>query len=145
MCILEFIDENNEQSYEVSNVSYADTFRKRLMGLMGKRNFSGMAFRQKHGNRYQASIHTCFMKTSIDVLYLNDKNIIQELVTLRPWKLYIPNTEYIKYIIELPENSIEKYKLKQGIEVVIKNEQEKTGQAKENCTDRYEQNKKKVK
>lgn len=145
MYILEFINENYEQNYEVTNVSYADTFMKRLFGLIGKSNFSAMIFKQEYSNRYRSSIHTCFMKATIDVLYVNHENIIQELVTLRPWKLYIPKNGYIKYIIELPENSIEKYNLKQGVKVVIKNEKEKTGQTKENCTDSYEQNQKKVK
>ena len=145
MCILKFIDENGVQIFEVSDVSYADTFKKRLFGLIGKSNFTAMIFKQKCSDRYHASIHTCFMKVPIDVLYVDDKNRIRELVTLRPWKLYIPNNGYIKYIIELPENSIEKYKLKQGLEVVIKDEQKKTGQTKENCTNRYEQNQKTLK
>lgn len=145
MYILKFIDKNGEQIFEVSDVSCADTFRKRLFGLIGKKIFSAMIFRQKYSNRYMASIHTCLMKVPIDVLYVDDKNIIREHATIRPWKLYIPNNGYIKYIIELPENSIEKYKIKQGFEVVIKNEQKTAGQTKENCTEGYEQNPKKVK
>lgn len=128
MCILNFINRKNEQISETIHIAYADTFKKRLLGLMGKSNFSGLLFKQKYRNRYASSIHTCFMRASIDVIYVDDNGRIRELITLSPWKLYIPKNGYIKYIIELPENSIEEYNLEQGIEVVIKNEQEKTGQ-----------------
>jgi uncharacterized membrane protein (UPF0127 family) len=62
------------------------------------------------------------MKVPIDIIYVNEKNEIQELKKLVPWKLYIPKNGYIKYIIELPENSIKKYELEKGIKVVVEYE-----------------------
>ena len=55
---------------------------------------------------------------------------IQEMKTLKAWKLYIPKYGNIKYIIELPEKSIEKYHLEIEDKVVIENEQKKKRQAK---------------
>ena len=68
------------------------------------------------------------MKVTIDLIFVNEKNEVQELKTLVPWKLYIPKNGYIKYIIELPENSIKKYGLEKGVKVVIEYEKKKTRQ-----------------
>lgn len=125
---LKFIDEKNKQKHIVANISFADTFEKRLIGLMWKRNFNGLIFKQKYSNKFYASIHTCFMKVTIDLIFVNEKNEVQELKTLVPWKLYIPKNGYIKYIIELPENSIKKYGLEKGVKVVIEYEKKKTRQ-----------------
>lgn len=144
MCILKFINGNDEQISEEVNIPCANTFRKRLFGLMGKSNFSGLLFKQKYANRYAACIHTSFMRVPIDVIYIDDNNRIMDLITLSPWKLYIPKNGYIKYIIELPENSIREYKLEEGVKVVIKNEKKKTGQTKTYCTDGHEHNPEKV-
>ena len=58
----------------------------------------------------------------IDIIYVNEKNEIQELKKLEPWKIYIPKNGYIKYIIELPENSMKKYELEKGVKVVVEYE-----------------------
>ena len=122
MYTITFINKNTKQKYIIKNISYANTFKKRLLGLMGKTNFDGLMFKQKYENRFYSSIHTCFMKVPIDIIYVNEKNEIQELKKLVPWKLYIPKNGYIKYIIELPENSIKKYELEKGIKVVVEYE-----------------------
>lgn len=123
---LEFINKKNKQKHKLVNISFADTFKKRLIGLMWKRNFNGLLFKQKYSNRFYASVHTCFMKVPIDLIFVNMNNEIQELKTLVPWKIYIPKNGYIKYIIELPENSVKKYNLEKGVKVVIEYEKKKT-------------------
>ena len=119
---IKFINNNTKQNYTISNIHCAKIFTQRLMGLMGKNNFNGLIFKQKNNNKLNSSIHTCFMKETIDIIYINHEMKIQELTTLNPWKLYIPKNEYIKYIIELPEKSISNYKLEINTEVVIINE-----------------------
>lgn len=122
MYTITFINKNTKQKYIIKNISYANTFKKRLLGLMGKTNFEGLMFKQKYENRFYSSIHTCFMKVPIDIIYVNEKNEIQELKKLEPWKIYIPKNGYIKYIIELPENSMKKYELEKGVKVVVEYE-----------------------
>ena len=122
MYIITFINKNTKQKYKIKNISYANTFKKRLLGLMGKTIFDGLMFKQKYENRFYSSIHTCFMKVPIDIIYVNEKNEIQELKKLEPWKIYIPKNGYIKYIIELPENSMKKYELEKGVKVVVEYE-----------------------
>ena len=47
---------------------YADTFSKRLIGLMGKRDFEDvMVFT----NLKDSSIHTMFMRFEIDVYFID--------------------------------------------------------------------------
>ncbi len=122
MYTITFINKNTKQKYKIKNISYANTFKKRLLGLMGKTIFDGLMFKQKYENRFYSSIHTCFMKVPIDIIYVNEKNEIQELKKLEPWKIYIPKNGYIKYIIELPENSMKKYELEKGVKVVVEYE-----------------------
>ncbi len=122
MYTITFINKNTKQKYKIKNISYANTFKKRLLGLMGKTKFDGLMFKQKYENRFYSTIHTCFMKVPIDIIYVNEKNEIQELKKLAPWKIYIPKNGYIKYIIELHENSITQYKLEKGVRVVIEYE-----------------------
>ncbi len=114
-----FINNKTKQKHTISNIPLADNFLKRLLGLMGKENFNGMIFKQKDHGRLNASIHTCFMKKTIDIIYINRDMLIEEIVTLPPWKLYIPKNGYIKYIIELPENNAKKYDLQHNSKVVI--------------------------
>ncbi len=129
MYTINFINKKTEEKYEIINIHCADNFMKKLLGLMGQKNFNGLIFKQKSKSRYFSSVHTSFMITGIDILYINDKNEIQELITLKPWKLYIPRKGYIKYIIELPENSIKKYHLETGVKVGIINEKKTKRQA----------------
>ena len=77
-----------------------------LLGLMGKREFNGLLFKQRHSNRFSSSIHTSFMKVPIDLIYVDCDMRISQVTTLKPWRIFIPDNDNSKYILELPENSI---------------------------------------
>lgn len=85
---------------KIFNLDIADTFFKKFLGLMGKKNIKrGIIF------PHVSSIHTFFMKEAIDILML-DKNF-----KLVYWKKnVVKNTIIIKkkayYTIELPKNSL---------------------------------------
>ena len=85
---------------EKFNLDIADTFYKRLIGLMGKRNINkGMFF---HKTR---SIHTFFMKDSIDIIMINKNNIVIYIgKNISKNKIIIKKEAY--HTIELPKNSI---------------------------------------
>ena len=51
------------------NLETANTFKKRLIGLMGKKNIRKGIFFPKTN-----SIHTFFMKEEIDIIMINKKN-----------------------------------------------------------------------
>ena len=83
-------------------IKYADTFFKRLTGLMFKKNIDyGLLFILKYGS----SIHTCFMRFAIDIYFLDENKIVFDKVTLKPWKYY-KTSKKAKYIFEVKENSI---------------------------------------
>jgi len=82
------------------DVDIADTFFKRLIGLMGKKNIQkGLLFKKT------SSIHTFFMRENIDVLMLDkEKKILLVKKNLNKNKILIKKKAY--YTIELPINTI---------------------------------------
>jgi uncharacterized membrane protein (UPF0127 family) len=99
------------------NVSKADTFYKRLKGLMFTKSLPA-----GHGLLIQPcqSIHTFFMNYSIDVLYLSkDFEIVGLDETLKPAKV----GKYQKRaysVLELPAGTILKTETKIGNYLTIK-------------------------
>ena len=122
MYIIKIFDKNNKQKYKIDCVEIAETFKGRLTGLMFKEEFTAMLFKQKYSDRLSGSIHTCFMKVPIDIIYINTKLEIQEIATLDVWKLYIPKKCNIQYIIELPQKTCLEQDIKVGDKAVIENE-----------------------
>ena len=88
-------------------IIYADTFFKHFKGLMLKKDFDGvMVFT----NLTSADIHSCFMRFSIDVYFLDDDKRIIDKTTLKPWRYYKCRMK-VSYIVETKEK---KLKLKIG-------------------------------
>lgn len=83
----------------------ADNFLKRLIGLLSRSTLhDGEGLILKPSN----SIHTCFMRFAIDVLFLDKNNrVIAMLPSLRPFRL---SPIYFNALstIELPAGVIEK-------------------------------------
>ena len=81
---------------------YADTFFKRLIGLMGKRDFKDcMIFT----NLRDSSIHSMFMRFEIDVYFIDENRTVFEKASLKPWKFYRPKKQ-AKYILETEKNRL---------------------------------------
>lgn len=107
----ELIIYNNKNEQKHIKLKHALNFYQRLMGLMFKNTIKPLLFIQKTPKRYFSSIHTFFMKKTIDILYISEDNKILEYVTLSPWKIYTPKNNQTKYIIELPKNTLKKNKI----------------------------------
>ena len=81
-------------------VDVANTFKKRLFGLMGKTNIQKGIFFPK-----TRSIHTFFMKENIDVIMIDKNNkIVYYHKNLQRNKILIKKKAY--HTIELPHNSL---------------------------------------
>ena len=86
-----------------SNINIANTFYKRLIGLMFKKSINkdeGLLISPCN------SIHMFFMKFSIDVIFIdkNDK-ILYVLEDFKPWRI----SKIVlgsKYVLELPPKTI---------------------------------------
>ena len=83
-------------------IKYCNTFFSRLKGLMFKKNFDYALCLPKCN-----SIHTFFMKESIDV-YMTDKdyNIIYKKKNMKPWRVILPKKK-VYYTFEFPVNKID--------------------------------------
>ncbi|WP_130836150.1 DUF192 domain-containing protein [Lachnoclostridium sp. Marseille-P6806] len=68
----------------VFDIRTADTFFSRFLGLMGRRELpegTGLWMRPC------SSIHCCFMRFTIDVIYLDAGNRVLYSETVRPWRI----------------------------------------------------------
>ena len=93
------------------NIKYANTFLLRLCGLIGKKNINyGIFFPNCN------SIHTFFMKEEIDVLMLN-KNYQVKYIYRNLKSNKIIYHKGIKYVLELPKNTIGNIKINDYIKI----------------------------
>ncbi|MGH1468854.1 MAG: DUF192 domain-containing protein [Bdellovibrionales bacterium] len=82
----------------------ADSFYTRLMGLMGKASFSNEKAMLFKGH---PSIHTCFMRFPIDVVFLDKNMVVTDVIeNLKPWRFTSPFRFQSKYCIEFSSNKI---------------------------------------
>lgn len=95
-------------NHEKINIVVALNYATRLRGLMGiSPIYYGMLFPKCNG------IHTFFMKESIDVLALNERNQVLYIYRNLPPNqiLRVPYSSKSTSILELPENSSESISL----------------------------------
>ena len=87
----------------------AKTYMQKLTGLMGKKNINyGMFFPGV------SSIHTFFMKESIDVIGLNDAMIVTSIYeNVRPNKILI--LKNASHTLELPKGESKRYDIGQKV------------------------------
>ena len=90
----------------------AKTYMQKLTGLMGKKNINyGMFFPGV------SSIHTFFMKESIDVIGLNDAMIVTSIYeNVRPNKILI--LKNASHTLELPKGESKRYHIGQKVKFV---------------------------
>ena len=83
----------------------ANKFKDKLIGLMGKKNINYSLLIKNC-----KSIHTFFMKESIDILLLDKNNKILDIKrNIKPNKIIIFKTKKRTNILEMPNNSSLKY------------------------------------
>lgn len=94
----------NKTTNELINIKimYANNFFKRFKGLMGKRDID---FALLFCNLKDSSIHTFFMRFEIDVYFLDKNRIVNDKVSLKPWRFYRPKKQ-AKYILETKKDRL---------------------------------------
>lgn len=109
------LEKNNEVI--CTNAKWARAFFERLQGLMGVSTFSDIGCDGLMIEKCN-SIHTFFMKMSIDVLFLSSDNRIVGIVReMKPWRLTRFYFDAVK-VLELPAKSLNSNLLK-GQKVTI--------------------------
>ncbi|MBI5553970.1 MAG: DUF192 domain-containing protein [Candidatus Diapherotrites archaeon] len=91
----------------MERVRFARTFREQMKGLMGERRERfdyALVFDRDRERLEGSSIHMLFVSFPIDVLFLNEKREVVDVVNgLKPWTLYYQPRQPARYIVELPE------------------------------------------
>jgi hypothetical protein len=89
----------------------ADTLLRRMIGLLGRREFSqGEALIIKPCN----SVHTLFMRFPIDIVFLDRQNKVIKLIPyLKPWRLSSLHIS-ARLCIELPVGTIHSHPISLG-------------------------------
>ena len=97
-------------------VVLADSFLKRLKGLMFKREFDYVLVFEFEGEaRMGASIHMMFVFTPIDIVYLDSgKKVVDLKTNLQPWTSNYTPKRPAKWLLELPPGTINKNRIKAG-------------------------------
>jgi hypothetical protein len=93
----------------------AEGFLHRLLGLMFRRRLEGgEGLLIRLSERLPgASVHTCFMRFPLDLLFLDPEGVIRDLKTLPPWRGYTPRGE-IRWVLEVEEGTIQRRSLRTG-------------------------------
>lgn len=98
-------------------VKLADSYFKRLKGLMFKKNPDyGLLIKTNLGS----TVHSCFMNFPIDIYFIKD-SIIFDSVILNPWSYYKPKKD-ADFVLEFAEGS---FKIDKGDEVLVMKDGEK--------------------
>jgi len=97
-------------------IEKADTFLKRLIGLMFKREINkGFLFDLGREKKHGAAIHSFFVFSKFDAVFINEKmEIVDVKKEIKPFKAYIKPKKPSRYILELPPGRTDEEKLKIG-------------------------------
>lgn len=103
------------EEVQMLHIKKANTFSKRLVGLMFKRSLQNKGILLSPCN----SVHMFFMRFSLDIVFVDrDGRIVLSIKELKPWRVSpIVKTSY--YVIEMPCGSIERFNLHEGKRIVI--------------------------
>ena len=102
----------------IENIEFATSFMARAKGLLGR---SELPFNQALWIKPGNNIHTCFMKFTIDCVFLNKNNKIEKVFSgVKPFRLRGPVWKAYS-VIEFSEGFIQKWDLKPGDQLHVVN------------------------
>ncbi len=93
---------NKRDGVIMAEIIIADTWVKRLVGLMMKKDFDDILVIAMPFESRLNGIHTCFMRFPIDVYFLDSSGKLVDLVkSIPPWKTGVYPKKPAKYIVEV--------------------------------------------
>lgn len=99
------------------HVDIADTSMKRLVGLLNKKSLSPQASLLITPC---SQIHTCFMRFSIDCIFLNHENTVVHIIeTMRPWKIS-KHISLSHKVLEMPAGTVSRMDISIGDCLIFK-------------------------
>ncbi len=103
---------NSTKQRRVCVAEAAESFFSRLRGLMFRSALApGSGLLIKFFFR-DASVHSLFMRFTIDMVFLDESKRVVEITTLKPWRIYNPK-QRSAYVLELNEGGAEQ----SGVEI----------------------------
>lgn len=95
---------NQTKKVEIAQtVEAASSWIRRLKGLLGRDSLpEGRSFVLYPCN----SIHTCFMKFNIDVLFISREGVIKHIIEDMPSFKFSPIIRTARFVIELPRHTV---------------------------------------
>ena len=108
-------DENFKSDQIIAPLKFANSYFSRLKGLMFKKKLDYiLVLKPKKSNfKVFSSIHTLFMRFTIDVVFLDKNKKVVEISQVSPWKFFSPKRPAY-YILEMKKGSVEKYQIAIG-------------------------------
>ena len=101
---------------KVFYINIADNWIKKLVGLLGTKvfpDFEGLFL------PYVTSIHTFFMKYSIDIIFLDENNNVKKIVeNVKPFRVVFGNKESVS-VLEMPAGAARKCNINIGDKIVF--------------------------
>jgi len=110
---------NNEENFEshqvIAPLKFTNSYFSRLKGLMFKKKLDYVLVLKpsKSNLKFFSSIHTFFMRFTIDVVFLDQNKKVVEISQVSPWKFYIPKRS-ADYILEMEKGLIKKHQIAIG-------------------------------
>jgi uncharacterized membrane protein (UPF0127 family) len=96
------------------DLKLAESFKDRMLGLLITSNPRNLLFKTRFG------IHTLLLSEPTDILILDsDLKIVKMKEGLKPNRFFFWNPRF-RMVLELPNRTIKKYKLKPGMKLILK-------------------------
>lgn len=107
--------ENSKSKQTIATLKFANSYFSRLKGLMFKKKLDYVLLLKplKSKHKFLSSVHTLFMRFTIDLVFLDKNKKVLETAQLSPWKFYIPHKP-ANYILEMEKGAIKKYQIAIG-------------------------------
>ena len=99
-----------------SHVRVADTHATRAIGLMGRRSLDPGEALWIVPSR---GVHTCFMRFPIDIVALDEKGIVVDVVpAMKPWRMRLPRRSAVG-VLELAVGCVEQTNTRVGHRILF--------------------------
>jgi uncharacterized membrane protein (UPF0127 family) len=102
------------QNRVLATLEEADTFKRRIVGLLGRTDFEGALLLHK-----TKGIHTFGMKFELDTAFLDKDLTVLSIKVMPPWRIAMPSLR-TKYVLEARSGAFERWEINVGCRLEIK-------------------------
>jgi uncharacterized membrane protein (UPF0127 family) len=99
---------------DVASVDTARSSWQKMKGLLGRTGIEGALYFED-----VPSVHTFFMRFTIDVAFLDSDLVVKHVQTMKPWRISGRHNG-VRHVLEAQAGSFNKWNLQAGSHLVIK-------------------------